>query len=338
LTVHRVHVFVAAALIATDLVACVDLTPPPSTDGALVSMDARNDPPAADVDATGGGGGASGGGGGGGGGMVDGGGGAAGGSVDAAVDMGPPSSLAMGLVGYWKLDSKSGALGNIALDSSGMSNDGAIVGAPTLVTSGLPALAFPDPGAYGFLAQTDAVTVPDAASLRPPQISIAVWLKLASQNARQICGGASQQMQYVVHRRNPRGAQGMFEGVTLMKEAAGTFGFLLSTGAGQQDTAHSTTRPAVGNWYHVAATFDGTAGGAHQMVLYVNGVAEATVSHNSSISYDPTRPLFIARTGECGGAGEATWDAFFNGTLDDLRIYDRVLTAQEVISLAGGSD
>jgi hypothetical protein len=245
-----------------------------------------------------------------------------------------PSTLGVGLAGYWKLDEGSGIA--VATDSSGNRNNGAITGSPGRVTSGLPpGLDFADPGAFSFGAPTgaDAVAVPDSMSLRPDAISIAVWVKLASLTAASTCGSAPNTMQYIVHRRNTRGSVGMFEGVALMKETAGTFGLLLSNNFGQQDLVHSTTRPVAGTWYHVVATADG----ASRMQLYVNGRLEGTTPHSDPIAYDMTRPLFIGRTGECGDTGQATWDATLDGTLDEVRIYNRELTDGEVMQLAGGA-
>ena len=253
---------------------------------------------------------------------------------DAPPDM-LPSTLS-GLVGYWKLDDRSAAL---VQDSSGLGNDGTVMGSPTLVTSGLPGLMFPDPGAFLLSGQNDAVVVPDqpgSTSLQPARISISVWVKLASLTARSTCGGAPSTDQYIVHRRNTRGAAGNFEAFALMKYESGTFGFLLATNAGQADAAKGLTLAQTGVWYHLVGTFDGSG----VIQLYVNGSFEGSHSHSYPIDYDPTRPLFVGRTGECApnGEGDATWDARLNGTIDDLRIYDRVLTLDEITRLARGTN
>lgn len=245
---------------------------------------------------------------------------------------GSGSTLRDGLVGYWKLDEPAGTA--IAADSSdAMRNSGSIVGSPGRVTSALPPVSFSDGGAFSF-GMNDWVEVPDDPSLRPAAISIAVWVKLTNLTASAVCGAASNQMQYLVHRRNTRGAAGMFEGVALLKDGA-TFRLLLSSAStGAQGSARSTTAPAVGAWVHLVGTYDG----ASRIQMFVNGSLEGTGAFSGAIDYDPTRPLFIARTGECGGAGEALWDAHLAGALDDVRIYNRVLSATEVMRLYAGSD
>jgi len=266
---------------------------------------------------------------------------------EAAMDVSPEvprdtnpdvrSTLGDGLVGYWKLDEPASA--TVAVDSSGTGNNGQIMGSPARVTSGLPPLMFSDPGAFAFAGQSatdDGIQVPDSASLRPTSISIALWVKFASLSASSVCGAASSQLQYLIERRNTRGQQGMFEAVALVKQVDGTITFLLSTNSGIQDFATSMTALTaedLGKWYHLVGTYDGA-----KMRLYVNGALERVTDHSTPIAYDPTRPLFIGRTGECSGPGEATWDARLNGTLDDIRVYNRALDAGEVSQLAAGQD
>jgi hypothetical protein len=83
-------------------------------------------------------------------------------------------------------------------------------------------------------------------------------------------------------------------------------------------------------WTHLAATFDGA-----QVKLYVNGVLQGMQPHPHVLVYD-TRPLWLGRSGECGGPGEANYDGYLNGRLDDVRIYSRALSADEIAALAAG--
>jgi hypothetical protein len=262
---------------------------------------------------------------------------------DAAPEAPPPDapgdglpSTLMGLVGYWKLDDRSSAL---VADSSPFGNDGTVMGMPALV-AGAPKIAFSNGGAFSFGMANDAVVVPDqpgSTSLQPAQISISVWVKLASQSARSTCGSAPSTQQYIVHRRNTRGAQGNFEAFALFKEpSSNTFAFRLVTNDNQQDDAHGTLVTELDTWYHVVGTFDGGT----VIRLYVNGSFDGQHSHPYPIDYDPTGLLFIARTGECApnGEGDATWDARFNGVIDDLRIYNRVLTVDEITRLSLGME
>jgi Fe-S cluster biogenesis protein NfuA len=77
-------------------------------------------------------------------------------------------------------------------------------------------------------------------------------------------------------------------------------------------------------WNHVAMTYDGST-----VQFYVNGVAATPVSGNL---YDYTVGTYRIGGNTIGGSTTA---ASFNGLLDEIRLYPRVLTASEVQVLAG---
>ena len=72
-----------------------------------------------------------------------------------------------------------------------------------------------------------------------------------------------------------------------------------------------------GTWQHVAATFlPGNVGG---LVFYLNGVE--TERLDSSGMNAGTGPFRI---------GNNEWSEFFVGQMDDVRVYDQVLTPEEI--------
>jgi hypothetical protein len=70
---------------------------------------------------------------------------------------------------------------------------------------------------------------------------------------------------------------------------------------------------AAGTWYHVAATINTGA-----VTFYVNGAANGTASLGTGVSlYVPTsQAMQVGRTG--------TGSAYFNGTIDELRVSQNV--------------
>jgi hypothetical protein len=88
--------------------------------------------------------------------------------------------------------------------------------------------------------------------------------------------------------------------------------------------ALSTAAPVVGTWTHLAGVYDASAG---QLRLYVNGTAAGTAAYTGG--WHAPGPFRI---------GQGRWNAaaadFFPGSIDDVRAYDRVLTAAEVASVA----
>jgi hypothetical protein len=83
-------------------------------------------------------------------------------------------------------------------------------------------------------------------------------------------------------------------------------------------------------WHHVAVVFDQGTPGLNEIQLYIDGIVQATTVSgsallNTGLGDDVTLGAF-------NNAG--TMAAFFNGTMDDIRIYNRVLTETEIQALA----
>jgi hypothetical protein len=83
-----------------------------------------------------------------------------------------------------------------------------------------------------------------------------------------------------------------------------------------------------GEWQHIAATFSGG-----RAVLYANGTQIAARRFAFERLFADESPLLVM-TAEA--TNEDTY-GFYNasGSIDDLRIYDRAITAEEVAALAG---
>jgi glucose/arabinose dehydrogenase len=86
---------------------------------------------------------------------------------------------------------------------------------------------------------------------------------------------------------------------------------------GQRD-ARGTAALATGAWTHLAGTYDGTT-----LRLYVNGSQAATFATSGSMTVS-TGPLKLG--------GNAIWGEWFAGRIDDVRVYNRALSASEIQS------
>jgi hypothetical protein len=96
------------------------------------------------------------------------------------------------------------------------------------------------------------------------------------------------------------------------------------------DTLSSTIQPSVGEWYHAVYTWDVAQS---KSKLYINGV----------LISDKTMSLTCGQTGNlyAGWRVGAAVTEYFDGALDDLRYYTRVLSADDVQALyaaTGGID
>lgn len=106
--------------------------------------------------------------------------------------------------------------------------------------------------------------------------------------------------------------------------SSGTVRFAITTnnGVGEQTIGGNAALPT-GQWVHVAVTLAGAVG-----TLYVNGVAVGT---NSAMT---TAPFRLGSTSQNWlGRSQYAADPYFNGLIDDFRIYNGVLTAAQIAVL-----
>ncbi|PIF43517.1 putative secreted protein (Por secretion system target) [Chryseobacterium sp. 52] len=92
--------------------------------------------------------------------------------------------------------------------------------------------------------------------------------------------------------------------------------FILSFGSAQVKLNTATTF-STNTWYHIAATYDGSA-----MKIYVNGVLDASVP--ASGNFTANGILYLARNYENARS--------LNGFLDEFRVWKRALTATEILT------
>ena len=86
----------------------------------------------------------------------------------------------------------------------------------------------------------------------------------------------------------------------------------------------SSEAPAAGNWFHVAITYDG--GDVSTMNIYINGELKTLTKQAGS-----DRTVNTVLNGVSQIATNTTRDSnFYSGDIDDARIYDRALSAEEV--------
>ncbi|NGP18930.1 LamG domain-containing protein [Devosia aurantiaca] len=81
---------------------------------------------------------------------------------------------------------------------------------------------------------------------------------------------------------------------------------------------------AFNTWYHIVFVKNGNSGA--NLTLYVNGVASGSVSVGTITT--PSGTAYI-------GANNTT--TFWSGLLDDISLWSRVLTADEIAKLASGT-
>jgi hypothetical protein len=90
----------------------------------------------------------------------------------------------------------------------------------------------------------------------------------------------------------------------------------------------STTTLTTGVWYHLVVTCNFTTRTA---TLYVDGVQEAqsTLPNMTTGNTSNTNSLSAA----IGGPQDGVSAQFFNGAIEDVKVYNRVLSANEVLNM-----
>jgi len=219
-----------------------------------------------------------------------------------------------GMISYWKFDEDPGPT---AFDSAD-ANNGTIYGATR--TTGQVG------GALSFDGMHDYVKVPDHASLDfgPGQdFSLEAWIK-ATQNQAEWQGT-------ILAKLNAPGqpASKRSYGYSLMVRGLmdsvneGKIGVWLGDGDGSDGPLqlYSVNTYDDDTWHHVVATIDRDS----LAVLYIDGseVNNADVSYLSSLDESNSEYLEIGR--------EGVYDQYwFEGLIDEVAIYDRALTPEEI--------
>ena len=116
-------------------------------------------------------------------------------------------------------------------------------------------------------------------------------------------------------------ANGQFGGLGLSLNSNGTVQF---SGAGGFQTINSTTSVTDGQWHHVAGSFSDNDYTGTNASLYIDGVLESTTTalENGQISASST-PATI-------GANSAVPGRNYNGSIEDLRIWNVARTASQI--------
>ena len=223
-----------------------------------------------------------------------------------------------GLVGYWKLDETA----TPAVDSSGNGDpNGTWVGSPTATTSVPSAIQFSDPKALNFNGTSQYIQAASASTIVNPNTSdltLSTWI-----NVKNFAndGTANQG----VFMQNIDGSNAWM--MTMGTGSTGTnqFTFIIQKG-GVAYQYYTTNTFSTNTWYHLAEIWNHNT---NIMQIYVNGTLQATTSTSGFGLGTADNKYYIGARSD--GLGH------FNGSLDDVRIYNRVLSAAEVTALAAGS-
>jgi hypothetical protein len=192
-------------------------------------------------------------------------------------------------------------LNGTAEDTSGVGNNGNIIGSPSTVSGKIGQ-------ALLFNGSTDYIDIADDASLNSNVGTISVWIKFTSSGINQS----------IVSKNDPSASsngwhlyiEGASDELRAQIKGSGTTTFSPSTGALND-----------GNWHHVVFVFE--SGGTS--TLYLDGAEVATNASTATFTVS-SQNLRIAKN------VDTFWDEF-NGTIDEFALWSRKLSALEVSNL-----
>ena len=197
-----------------------------------------------------------------------------------------------GLLSYWRLGEVADA---VAFDRKGTVNGTYTNG----VTQGVAgALTASGDTASSFDGTNDHVWLGDPASVKVANPSVDAWVKT----------GDADGMIFRVR------WYGYYLWITGGKAQ---FGFNDSGGVGHNATSAASVNDNA--WHHLAGTYDGTT-----VRVYVDGVQAGSVAASAAVYYPGgSNGIAIGRDGNADAA-------YLAGTIDEVAVYDRALTATEV--------
>jgi hypothetical protein len=198
-----------------------------------------------------------------------------------------------GLVAAYSFDAGSGPT---AADASGKGNNGTLTNGPAWSAAGKFG------SAIVFDGVDDSVVVPDATSLDlTTGMTLEAWVNPSAN------GG----WRTVLFKEQ---ATDLVYGLYAFRSTGVANGQVFIGGSERMVDAPAVT--PLNTWTHLAVTYDGAT-----LRLYSNGTQVAQVAQTGSI---------LASTGVLRIGGNAIWSEWFKGLIDEVRVYNRALTAAEV--------
>jgi hypothetical protein len=196
-----------------------------------------------------------------------------------------------GLIGWWQAE------GN-ANDETG-ANNGALINGTAFVTGEVGQ-------AFSFNGVNQFVRIPDSPALDPTNaLSLEAWVYVTAYPGLDIVT--------IIGKEDPAGVH---QYQLTLWNTQGRWCFrptIVVNGVGAYMAGNTAVQ--LGQWYHIATTYDGNS-----VKLYVNGNLDGNVPASGTVATS-TQPLRI-------GGDETGW--FFPGFVDEVSLYGRALFASEI--------
>ncbi len=208
-----------------------------------------------------------------------------------------------GLVGWWPFN------GN-ANDESGNNNNGSINGGTYISDrNGFlnSALGLPNLGNNSMVGNV-------APQFNNLGLSLSVWLRLPNQYNQSTLAVIKNGVPY-------NNGNGFDVAIDQNNQAYGVNNYRVYFFAGNTNVNFTSNHSELGQWSHIVSTYDGNS-----IKIYLNGILKATQSFNLSLNC-PNNDLIF------GQWDNPTTPSVTNRNIDDIGIWNRALTQQEITNL-----
>jgi hypothetical protein len=206
-------------------------------------------------------------------------------------------ALLNGLVGWWKFDETSGT---VAYDSSGNGNNGNLTGGPTWVTGKID-------GALSFDGLDDYVSIPATADLDLANLNISAWINTSNYR----------QNGFIFEKTSNGQVNSQYN--LFFEHSSNSLRWRTTPVSGNYHESRLATN-ILTSWNFLSASYDGIT-----KKIFLNGNLSKSDSFSGTIVQNPNGISLIGK--------HPPANYFFNGLIDDVRIYDRALSAEEVQAL-----
>ena len=242
-------------------------------------------------------------------------------AVASGTESVPSDGITSGLIGAWRFDEGSGPA---VMDYSGSDSTGTWNGGGTHYATGTMgpyAAQFDGSDDYvGMASSTSSVLKQSFAN-----ISVSAWVYPTAYQSGTLVGPAILSNTHTF----PNGGWGFH-----IRNGYPTVN--LFTGSGSFVQQIGTTKVPLNTWSHVAMVYDGFL-----ITAYINGNIVGTVGESGAITASPAgsctligvQPSYFG-----GGCAPQSFpsEGYFQGRMDDLRVYNRALSQSEVQKIYSG--
>ena len=174
--------------------------------------------------------------------------------------------------------------------------------------------------AYEFDGVDDFLDLGASATIKPVEGSVSVWAKMTAIST----SGTGYNVNPIFLSKNTSDVGLYIEGCALYVTMADTFPHVATTDYNTlTETYFSAVEPLeINSWSHYVVTYNNDS-----LSLFINGQLENRIFKGFENTFSVTEPVYVAQSGLPGNM------RYFNGAIDDLRIYNRTLNQEEADSL-----